>query len=163
MPGCTFRSTESARSEVQAQHQAGLLQQVRKAPTRWFLAFVDAPALLELAGRRADAPIGTQVSLSARRRGGKRRASRHRALTAKLYAHRRGEGAYTGHYSRFEVHNMPRNRTDAGEASYDGASSPSAAYPTEESSPVIFWVKCPALRIRISQTASRYCVHWILL
>ena len=160
-----FKSIESACPDVQAEHQARLLEEARDAPTRWVLAFVEAPALLKPARRRADAPVGTRPCLGVGRRGAKRGAgpSRRQTLTAKLDPHGRCKGAYAWHYSGFEVHNMPLGRTDSGEASYGGASGSSAAHPTEKSSPVIVWVMCQILHICSHPTATRYCVHWILL
>jgi len=135
------------------------------APTRWFLVVVQAPALHEPTGHRADAPVGTRVCLGLGRRCaiGRNGAVCGGALTAGLDPHGQSKGAYAGHYSGVEVHNMPLDRTDAGEASYGGASSSSAAHPTEKSSPVIFWVVCQILQFCSNPTATRYCVHWILL
>ena len=137
----------------------------RDASTRWFLAVVQVPALLKSTRHRADAPVGTRMCLGSGRRAGKRRngALRERRLTAGLDPHGRSKGAYAGHYDGVEVHNMPLDRTDTGEASYGGASSSSAAHPTEKSSPVIVWFMCQILQFRSNPTATRYCVHWILL
>lgn len=104
---------------------------MREAPPRRFLAVIEAPALRELAACRADVPMPQRVWAQACRWGLEQRAWEGRWRAAQQCARRFGEGPSPWDAGADEVHNMPRNRTDAGEAGYVGASGSSAACPTE--------------------------------
>ena len=107
------------------------MHQVHEVPTRRFLAVIEAPALLELAACRADVPMPQRARSQACRRGMGKRPWEGRWRAGQQGARRFGEGTSPWDVGADEVHNMPRNRTDAGEAGYVGASGSSAACPTE--------------------------------